>query len=98
MLSAEAVSDTARSWRLSWNHRTMCMRSGGAFEETTVAKTMMTVRGGPASGVKDVRASLARADLGGALNTRELMDIARVRNARALCVGTLRTIPWARPR
>lgn len=40
---------------------------------------MMVVRGSPSfSGVKDVRPALARADLGGSLNTRELMDIAAV--------------------
>ena len=58
------------------------------LEETTAAKTMMTVRGSPSfSGVKDVRASLARADLGGALNTRELLDIARVLQCARLVRG-----------
>ncbi|MBP3622969.1 MAG: endonuclease MutS2, partial [Oscillospiraceae bacterium] len=57
-------------------------------EETTAAKTMMVVRGSPSfSGVKDVRPSLARADLGGALNTRELLDIARVLQCARLVRG-----------
>ena len=57
---------------------------------TTAAKTMMVVRGSPSfSGVKDVRASLARADLGGALNTRELLDIARVLQCARLVRGYL---------
>ena len=57
-------------------------------EETSAAKTMMVVRGSPGfSGVKDVRASLARADLGGALNTRELLDIARVLQCARLVRG-----------
>ena len=37
--------------------------------------------------MKDVRASLARADLGGALNTRELLDIARVLQCARLVRG-----------
>ena len=41
------------------------------------------------SGVKDVRASLSRADLGGALNTRELLDIARVLQCARLVRGYL---------
>ena len=57
-------------------------------EETTAAKTMMTVRGSPSFyALKDVRASLARADLGGALNTQELLDIARVLQCARLVRG-----------
>ena len=79
MLSAEAVSDTAKELALELEPSADAYEVKRRLEETTAAKTMMTVRGGPGfSGVKDVRASLARADLGGALNTRELMDIARV--------------------
>ena len=54
------------------------------LSETTAAKTMMTTKGSPAfSGVKDVGASLSRADLGGMLSTRELLNIAGVlRSAR----------------
>lgn len=45
--------------------------------ETSAARGMMITRGSPGfSGVKDVRASLQRADMGGVLNTRELLDIA----------------------
>ena len=47
--------------------------------ETSAAVKMMVVKGSPAfSGVKDVRGALARADMGGSLNTRELLDIAGV--------------------
>lgn len=47
--------------------------------ETTCAKTMMATKGSPSfSGLKDVRPALARADMGGMLNTRELLDIAGV--------------------
>ena len=47
--------------------------------ETSAAKAMMVLKGSPGfSGAKDVRSALARADLGGVLNTRELLRIAGV--------------------
>ena len=50
-----------------------------ALDETTAAVNMTALRGSPSfSGVRPVRASLQRADMGGALNTRELLDIASV--------------------
>ncbi len=50
-----------------------------AQEETSAAVAMLTLRGTPAlAGVKPVGASLQRADMGGSLNTRELLDIAGV--------------------
>ncbi len=50
-----------------------------ALEETGAAFQMLTVKGSPdLSGVKPVGAALQRADRGGALNTRELLDIAAV--------------------
>ena len=49
---------------------------------------MMVVRGSPSfSGVKDVRPALSRADLGGVLNTRELLSIARVLQCARLVRG-----------
>ncbi len=88
MLSAEAVSDTAKELALELEPSADAYEVKHRLKETTAAKTMMTVRGGPGfSGVKDVRASLARADLGGALNTRELMDIARVLQCARLVRG-----------
>ena len=88
MLSAEAVSDTAKELALELEPSADAYEVKHRLEETTAAKTMMTVRGDPGfSGVKDVRASLARADLGGALNTRELMDIARVLQCARLVRG-----------
>ena len=88
MLSAEAVSETAKELALELAPSGDEHEVKRRLEETTAAKTMMTVRGGPGfSGVKDVRPSLARADLGGALNTRELMDIARVLQCARLVRG-----------
>lgn len=88
MLAAQAVGETAKE------KARLLVPSGDRFEvkhrleETTAAKTMMIVRGSPSfSGVKDVRPSLARADLGGALNTRELLDIARVLQCARLVRG-----------
>ncbi len=50
-----------------------------AQEETAAAVNMLALRGTPAlGGVKNVGASLQRADMGGSLNTRELTDIAGV--------------------
>ena len=55
-----------------------------AQEETSAAVKMLILRGSPGfSGVKPVAASLQRADMGGSLSTRELLDIASVlRGAR----------------
>ena len=56
-----------------------------AQEETSAAVKMLVLRGTPPfSGVRPIGASLQRADMGGSLNTRELLDIAGVlRSARA---------------
>lgn len=88
MLLHEAVSEAAKEQTAelapAYDHAEVRRRQ----EETSAAKTMMTVRQNPSfSGVKDVRASLSRADLGGTLNTRELMDIARVLQCARLVRG-----------
>jgi DNA mismatch repair protein MutS2 len=79
LLAARSVSDgakeAARALRPSADVRQVRER----LQETTEAKTMMETHGSPTfSGLKDVRSSLARADRGGMLNTRELLDIAGV--------------------
>ena len=86
LLAAQAVSETARAQamalRPSGDRAVVATRLG----ETSAAASMMVVKGSPSfSGVKDVRAALQRADMGGALNTRELLDIAGVLQA-ARCV------------
>ena len=55
------------------------------LDETSAALSMIVLRGSPAlSGVRLVAASLQRAEMGGALNTRELLDIAALlRSARS---------------
>ena len=53
-----------------------------ALDETSAAVQMTALRGSPSfAGVKPVAASLQRAQMGGALNTRELLDIAAVLRA-----------------
>ena len=48
-----------------------------ALEETSAALKMLVMHGTPGfSGVRPVAASLQRADMGGSLNTRELLEIA----------------------
>ena len=90
MLASEAVSEPAKELALALRPSTEEAEVRRRLSETTAAKTMMVVRGSPSfSGVKDVRASLARADLGGALNTRELLDIARVLQCARLVRGYL---------
>ena len=89
--AAQAVSETARTQamalRPSGDRAVVATRLG----ETSAAASMMVVKGSPSfSGVKDVRAALQRADMGGALNTRELLDIAGVLQA-ARCVRSYGT-------
>jgi len=58
-----------------------------ALGETTAAVDLISVRGSPSfTGVKPVAASLQRADMGGALNTRELLDIAAVLRCARGCI------------
>jgi DNA mismatch repair protein MutS2 len=94
LLAEKAVSDTAkenaRALRPSSDEREVRER----LSETTAAKKMMEIKGSPSfSGLKDVRPSLARADIGGMLNTRELLDIAGVlfcaRSAASYASGRL---------
>ena len=88
MLAAEAVGDSAKEAARALSPSPDPFEVKRRLGETSAAKTMMIVRGSPSfSGVKDVRPSLARADLGGALNTRELMDIARVLQCARLVRG-----------
>ena len=90
LLAAEAVGDSAKERARSLNISTDEAEVRHRLAETGAAKSMMVVRGSPGfSALKDVRPSLARADLGGALNTRELLDIARVLQCARLVRGYL---------
>ena len=53
-----------------------------ALQQTDDAKKMMTTSGTPAfGGIREVSASLSRADRGGVLSTRELLDVASLLHA-----------------
>ena len=92
MLARHAVSDAAKERALAVSPSTDAATVKRLLSETSAARGMMVKHGGPSfSGVKDVRASLSRADMGGCLNIRELMDIAGVlgaaRQARSYAAG-----------
>ena len=92
MLAHHAVSDEAKARAAALSPATDAATVQRLLAETSAARGMMVKRGSPSfSGVKDVRASLSRADMGGTLNIRELMDIAGVltaaRMARTYAAG-----------
>lgn len=79
LLAAQAVSDETkervRAIRPSTDPREVAL----LLQETTAARKMMDIHGAPAmSNLHPVAASLQRANLGGVLNTRELLQIASV--------------------
>ena len=88
MLASQAVSESAKEICLSLFPASDEAEVKRRLEETGSACRMMVVRGSPSfSGIKDIRAALSRADLGGTLNTRELLDIAGVLR----CARTVRS-------
>ncbi|NLT64855.1 MAG: endonuclease MutS2 [Clostridiales bacterium] len=92
LLSAEAVSMPAKEMVLSLRPSDSEYEVKRRLGETTAAKSMMVLKGSPSfSGVRDVRSSLSRANIGGMLNTRELLDIAGIlqsaRTVRAYAGG-----------
>ena len=88
MLASEAVGESAKEAALALTPSSDPFEVRRRLGETGAAKAMMVVRGSPSfSGVKDVRPALSRADLGGALNTRELLSIARVLQCARLVRG-----------
>ena len=79
MLSDEAVCESAKAAALELRPSQEAAEVERWIKETSAAKKMMVVKGSPSfSGLKDVRSALQRADLGGSLNTVELLDIAGV--------------------
>ena len=92
MLQAQCVTQEAkdRSARLRPSADPREVRR--LMDETTAARDMMDRHGAPSfSGIKPVAAALQRAELGGMLNNRELLDIAEVlrttRTVSAYCDG-----------
>ncbi len=90
MLAAQAESElgkaAARELQPSANAEEVRRR----LTETSDAARLMTLRGSPSfSGARDIRPALERARLGGALNTRELLDIAGLARCARLCKAYL---------
>lgn len=84
-LAAEAVSSAAKENALALTPVTDLHEARYRLEETSAARIMISVKGTPGFfHIKDVRSSVRRADIGGMLNTVELLDIASLlRNAAA---------------
>lgn len=88
MLAAEAVTDGGKEACRSLRPSSDRIEVKNRLAETSAAKEMMVVRGSPSlSGIKDIRPSLSRADLGGSLNAIELLNIARVLQCARLVKG-----------
>ena len=90
MLATQAESElgkaAARELQPSANREEVRRR----LTETSDAARLMTLRGSPSfSGARDIRPALERARLGGALNTRELLDIAGLARCARLCKAYL---------
>ncbi len=86
MLAAEAASAPAKEQALALSPSDDIYEVRRRLEETTAARDMLVLKGAPGfSTIKDIRGSLARADMGGALSMRELLDIASIlRTAREI--------------
>ena len=84
-LAEQAVTEEGKDHCLALRPLTDVDDVQRALDETTAAVNMTALRGSPSfSGVRPVGASLQRANMGGALNARELLDIAAVlRSARS---------------
>ncbi|MBR2483957.1 MAG: endonuclease MutS2 [Oscillospiraceae bacterium] len=77
MLAQIAVSDAAKARARNLRPATERGDVLRLQDETEAARELIGVKGSPSfSGVKDVAEALDRADRGGMLNTRELLDIA----------------------
>ncbi len=87
LLAAEAVTEEGKERALALRPLTDADDVERALAETTAAVELVALRGSPSfSGVRPVAASLQRADMGGALNTRELLDIAAVLRCARGCM------------
>lgn len=87
MLAAQAVSETAKQAARQLRPTGERGAVRRLLAETSAAAHMMVLKGSPSFyGIQDVRSSLSRADLGGTLNTLELLAIAKV----LTCARTIR--------
>ncbi|MBR5534931.1 MAG: endonuclease MutS2 [Ruminiclostridium sp.] len=82
LLAAQAVTEEGKRRALELRPETDPDEVVKCLKETSAAVDMMVLKGSPSfTGIRPVVGSLHRADMGGTLNTRELMDIARVLGA-----------------
>ena len=82
LLAGCAVTDEGKERALQLRPMTDLDDVRRAQEETTAAVKLLILRGTPGfAGIRPVAASLQRADMGGSLNTRELLEIAAVLRA-----------------
>ena len=82
MLAGCAVTDEGRERALSLRPMADLDDVRRAQEETSAAVKLVILRGTPGfAGIRPVAASLQRADMGGSLNTRELLEVAAVLRA-----------------
>jgi len=88
MLAAESVSTTAKDAALKLRPYTDIHAVQLHQDETTAARNMMILKQSPPfSGVKDVCGSIRRANMGGTLNIRELLDVAELLRASAASIA-----------
>ncbi|MCI9264293.1 MAG: endonuclease MutS2 [Oscillospiraceae bacterium] len=87
LLSHEAVTDEGKERALALRPLTDSDDVERALAETSAAVDLVSLRGAPYfGGVKPVRSSLQRADMGGSLNTRELLEVAAVLRCARSCM------------
>ncbi len=86
MLAAQAESEMGKNLCLELEPASNAEEVRRRLQETSDAARMMTLHGAPSfSGARDIRPALDRARLGGALNTRELLNIAALARCARLC-------------
>ena len=79
MLADQAVTEEGKDKARRLRPETDPVEVTALLAETTAAVEKMVLGGSPAfAGVRPVAGSLQRANMGGSLNTRELLDIAKV--------------------
>ena len=94
LLAGRASSPAGRERALALQPLTDAEEVRRLQEETSAACTLLGLQGAPPfSGVKDVSAALLRAERGGMLNTRELLDIAGLLRAARRVYG-MQEVSW----
>ncbi|MDR2357935.1 MAG: endonuclease MutS2 [Oscillospiraceae bacterium] len=91
MLASEAVAETAGEFARALTVCDDMYEARARLEETTAARLMAEEKGWPPfAPVRDVRGSVRRADMGGALGTTELLDIAMLLRVSAVAASYAR--------